>query len=348
MNAPGNEPAKTIFWIGASTVGRIGSAASGIRTLVVSDDGTASLGPVIDVGPNPMFLAQREGVLAVAHEVADGAVSLWRERGDELVPHADPVGTGAAGPCHVAFVAGRLWTAQYAGGAVSVHDAASGRRIALRPFADCAGATPRQLMPHPHHIVEDPDRDRILVPDLGADRIRVIAGDDDPFSSEHSGANDIVLHPGAGPRHLVIAGRLALVANELDRSLSTVDLDTGTEIDVLALPGSAPEGAFGLSAIRRTAAEVVVVADRAFGRLHAIGFDPATGRIRGEIGAVDCGGEHPRDMELTADGRHLVVANQASDMIAIVTVGSDGLPGEVVSSVPTAAPACVLRVAPST
>jgi hypothetical protein len=76
----------------------------------------------------------------------------------------------------------------------------------------------RQASPHAHQAVVDAARGRLLVSDLGADRLRVIGLDGLPASLPHDDADDIVIHAGAGPRHLVIEGDLAVVANELDRT----------------------------------------------------------------------------------------------------------------------------------
>ena len=47
----------TRFWVGASTLGALGSPARGIRPLDVAADGSTTLGEPVDVGPNPMYLA---------------------------------------------------------------------------------------------------------------------------------------------------------------------------------------------------------------------------------------------------------------------------------------------------
>lgn len=334
----------TAFWVGASTLGRIGSPAVGVRRLIVGADGRGRLGDPLDVGPNPMFVAVGDGSAAIAHETADGAVSIWDASAEVLARRSPRRVTGAAAPCHLAIVGGALWVANYTGGTVSVHDAGSGRRVANLVLSGSTGVAPRQLAPHPHQIVHDAERRRVLVPDLGADLIRVVDLDaENPHSVRYTGARDIRLHRGAGPRHLVIAGRFAVVANELDRTVSSVDLDSGAEIDHVRVGAPAPAGAFGLSAIRRTAPDTVVVADRAVGRLHAVLFDPRSGRIGGEVGATGCGGDHPRDMEVTADGRHLVVANQASDGISVVSLDARGVPIGVIETIETPAPACLAR-----
>ena len=95
----------TRFWVGASTLGDLGSPARGIRPLDIDDEGRATIGDPVDVGPNPMYLAvsRATGILGVAHELTDGLVSTWTVEGDTVAPFGRPGATGSADPCHLAF-----------------------------------------------------------------------------------------------------------------------------------------------------------------------------------------------------------------------------------------------------
>jgi 6-phosphogluconolactonase len=334
----------TRFWIGASTAGELGSAARGIRSLDLDATGGAVLGEPIDVGPNPMFLARHgDDLLAVAHELDDGQVSTWRVDGDAVGPIAPRSTTGSAGPCHVAFDAEgtRVFAANYVGGRLSVHDAATGTLLGAFDFVGEGPRFDRQQSPHAHQAVLDPARRRLLVNDLGADRIRVVRF---TVTGEptHDPGDDLVIHAGAGPRHLVISGDLAIVANELDRTASVIDLVTGEEVSVTPVgPDVTPRG-LGLSAIRLTRAGTVLIGDRDLDGVQALRVD-ASARALQHVTQLVTGGEHPRDLELTPDERFLVVADQASDSIAIVSLDEQGVPQRVVTTVETPAPACVAR-----
>ena len=152
----------TRFWVGASTLGALGTAARGIRSLDIADDGSATLGEPVDVGPNPMFLAvsPATGVLGIVHELADGLVSTWTFEGDRLSPFSLPGATGAADPCHLAFdeAGGLIFAANYSGARVSVHHAAPDAPADAALTADFTGAGPnheRQESSHPHQAVVD-------------------------------------------------------------------------------------------------------------------------------------------------------------------------------------------------
>lgn len=334
--------------MGASTVGALGSPARGIRPLDVASDGTATLGDPVEVGENPMFLAvSPAGVLAIVHELADGRLSTWAIDGDTLHAFGAEGATDAADPCHVAFDAtgDRAFAANYSGGRVTAH------RIAPDVPADAvqsiafSGTGPdrtRQESSHPHQVVLDAARGRLLVPDLGADRIRVIGLDAQPGTLSRREADDIVVHAGAGPRHLVVIGDLAIVANELDRTASVIDLIEGSEVSYAAVDDRVPVRGLGLSAIRATTAGTVLIGDRDADALVALRFD-ADERTLERVASVATGGRHPRDLHITHDERFALVADQASDSIAVIVLEA-GVPTGIASTLSTAAPGCLARV----
>ncbi len=339
----------TRFWVGASTIGALGTAARGIRTLDVAADGTTTLGDPIDVGPNPMYLAVSDatGVLGIVHELADGQVSTWTIEGDALHPFGLPGATGAADPCHLGFDESGAWifAANYSGGRLTAHQSAPDVAADAAHAVVFAGTGPnreRQASPHPHQAVVDTARDRLLVPDLGADRVRALALGAMPADLTHDETDDLVIHAGAGPRHLVIADDLAIVANELDRTVSILDLVAGRELAWFPVDERVEARGLGVSAIRLTRAGTVLIGDRDADALVALRLD-VDARTLERVASVPTGGRHPRDLHVTHDERFALVADQGSDSIAVVAL-DDGVPTEVVGVVTTPAPACLARV----
>jgi 6-phosphogluconolactonase len=346
MGSPGGT---TRFWVGASTVGALGSPARGIRTLDVDADGGTRLGEPIEVGPNPMYLAvsPATGVLGIVHEQAEGLVSTWTIEGDLVSPFGAPGGTGAADPCHLVFdeTGGWIFAANYSGSRLSAHPVASDASTAAALTVDFGGSGPdrhRQEASHPHQAVIDVARDRLLVPDLGADRIRVLSLARFPGELTHDDSDDVALHAGAGPRHLVVSGDLAIVANELDRTASVVDLTAGLELASFPVDAVVESRGLGLSAIRLTRHGTVLIGDRDADALVALRFD-ADARTLGHVASVPTGGRHPRDLHVTHDERFALVADQGSDSIAVIAL-EGGVPTEVVATLETPAPACLARV----
>lgn len=335
----------TVFWVGASTTGGLGTPAPGVRRLEVDAQGGWQLDEPIAVGANPMFLAIRGDRLAVAHELAPGGVSAWSVQADgrRLAPLAG-LGPADGDPCHVAISPGGAWAlaANYSGGSVTSHPIGGpgpAGAAARAAFTGRGPDTERQEAAHLHQLVFDGTT--ALGPDLGADRIRLLSLD------EASGAlgdlGEIAVHAGAGPRHLVLTERLALVANELDRTVSVLDLDTREELGWYPVDGRVTPRALGVSAIRLTRGDVVLVGDRDADALAGLRFDRAA-RTLVHVASVPTGGIHPRDLELTHDERFALVADQGSDSIAIVALDAEGVPQELVDTVPTPAPACLARV----
>ncbi|KQM82907.1 beta-propeller fold lactonase family protein [Agromyces sp. Leaf222] len=338
----------TRFWVGASTVGALGSAARGIRPLDVAADGTTTLGEPVEVGENPMFLAvSPAGVLGIVHELTEGRVTTWAIDGDTVRPFAAGGATDSADPCHIAFDASGDWAfaANYSGGRVTAHQVVPDAAADAALFAAFSGTGPdtsRQESSHPHQVVLDDARARLLVPDLGSDRIRVVGLASLPGSLERADGDDISVHPGAGPRHLVVLGDVAIVANELDRTASVIDLVEGRELAWFPVDERVTPRGLGLSAIRATRAGTVLIGDRDADALVALRFDAAAGTLE-RVASVPTGGHHPRDLHITLDERFALVADQASDSIAIVALEA-GVPTRVVSTIATPAPACLARL----
>lgn len=339
----------TRFWVGASTLGGLGTAAGGIRPLDVDADGTTTLGEPVDVGANPMFLAVSDatGVLGIVHELGDGYVTTWTIEGDTLHAFGPQASTDAADPCHVAFDESGAWlfAANYSGGRLTAHPSAPDAPPSAVFSVAFAGSGPnheRQASSHPHQAVVDRARGRLLVPDLGADRLRVLGLEALPADLPHDEADDLVIHAGAGPRHLVVDGDLAILANELDRTASVVDLVAGRELGAFPVDERVVPRGLGLSAIRLTRAGTVLIGDRDADALVALRLDPDSRSLE-HVGSVATGGRHPRDLQVTHDERFAVVADQGSDSIAVVAL-ADGVPTEVVSTISTPAPACLARL----
>lgn len=340
----------TRFWVGASTAGALGSPARGIRPLDVAADGTTTLGDPVEVGENPMYLAVAPtGVLGIVHELAEGRVSTWTVDGDAVRAFGGSGTTDAGDPCHLAFDGTGEWAfaANYSGGRVTAHrvraDAAADAVLSAA-FSGSGPDASRQESPHPHQVVLDAARSRLLVPDLGSDRIRVIGLDTLPgaLGRADGDAADIVVHAGAGPRHLVVLGDLAVVANELDRTAAVIDLVAGVEVASFPVDDRVAPRGLGLSAIRATRAGTLLIGDRDADALVALRFD-ADARTLERVGSVATGGRHPRDLHVTHDERFALVADQASDSIAVVALES-GVPTRVVSTITTPAPGCLARL----
>ncbi|MGA0541746.1 lactonase family protein [Neotabrizicola sp. VNH66] len=177
----------------------------------------------------------------------------------------------------------------------------------------------RQERSHAHSATEVIGGGRVIVADLGTDRLVTYAIGPDGAPSRLA---ESPTAPGAGPRHVALhpGGRLVFVINELDSTVTAFALDpvggglTALDHQPALPPGAAdshcsdlqisPDGRF-LYAGNRGHDSIAVFAVEEDGRLTPQGHTP-------------CGGRTPRNLALTPSGRHLLVANQNSDRVTVL------------------------------
>jgi 6-phosphogluconolactonase len=221
--------------------------------------------------------------------------------------------------------------------AVGPLDDLPGQSIAVFPIRPDGGVAPavasaahagggpnaaRQERPHAHCIVAAPDNRRVVVADLGIDRL--VSHRFDDRTGALAGAAATPLTPGSGPRHLVFHpdGRRAFVINELDATISALAydaagggfslLDTAPSVPERPGPGAdcagiqiSPDGRFIYGANRGGLDNIVIYAvDQASGRLSLVGTEPT-------------GGATPRDHVVDPSGRFLLVCNQDADKVTV-------------------------------
>ncbi|KAL4909221.1 hypothetical protein BDW74DRAFT_78939 [Aspergillus multicolor] len=221
---------------------------------------------------------------------------------------------------------------------------------------DAPGAVPdRQEAPHPHQTFLDPTGSFVLVPDLGADLIRVFAID--KSNGELSTCPSLNYTLGGGPRHGVfrtisekprIRGRapgpatVVYVAGELNNEVEAFAVsypESGClsfkQIDTeIPYPSDLPEGS-SLGEIRLADDDLYVSV-----RLDsAFDGDDSLARLslrkNGKVGFEEIstsGGVLPRTFEINKAGDLVAVGNQISSTVVIVERDPDtGVLGEVVA-----------------
>ena len=298
--------------------------------------------------PSPSFLAQHPTlpILYAVNELeSDGTISAFTAGEDGRLAPLAVQPTGGSDPAHLSVTPdGRfLLVANYTSGSVAVHpldpEGAPGERSDL---LDLVGAGPdpeRQEGPHAHMVL--PDRDCVLIADLGADRVwraRL-----DPVSGRLVMlAPAVTAKPGTGPRHLRLAphGTMLLVG-ELAANLSWYrpaadgSLELAGEVASSARSGTnypseitmGPDGRF------------VYVANRGPNTVSAFEWD---GERATPIAEVPTGGDWPRHMILLGD--HLYVANERSHTVTTLRIDPDsGVPAPQGEPTAEASPTCLLR-----
>lgn len=311
------------LWIASAGVGSEDSDSDALYRVHMTTAGVTTEGPY-SVGRRPSYMCWagldgRQPLLVVAHETSDGFLSAWRAEGEHLHRVGDPVSTGGASPCHVAADPRNrvVYAANYRGGSVAAFDYSPkglGELRALVQFDDATHRSSRQRAPHPHQVVIDSEREQLLVPDLGADVIRRLPFPPQSRLKSWSSLPPISLHSGAGPRHLVINGNRAYCLNELDGTVSVIDLGAPhDDAEELFVPSSNRHTSLRSepSAIRLSVNGSLVTAQRGIDTISWLRADHSGLEVVREEPA---GGLHPRDL-LVFDDDDVFVALRLSDSV---------------------------------
>jgi 6-phosphogluconolactonase len=237
-------------------------------------------------------------------------------------------------PCHISVDhSGKLvLVANYGTGEVTVYpinpDGSLGPTHQTLAAKGSSVNKQRQSGPHAHEAVWSPDNRFVYVPDLGLDHIRIykldaggqnLSPNDPPFAQ---------LHPGNGPRHIVIStdGKFAYVANELTPVVTTFSRNTETgaltQIQELSI---LPEGATGDNGPAEIAigpaGKFVYVSNRGPGTVAVFAIDHGAGTLR-PVEVVKTGGTWPRAFEFDPSGQHMLVGDQKADSFVEFDVDS--------------------------
>lgn len=332
----------TAFLVGGYTADS-GGEAEGVGLARSLPDGRLEFQGVVARTPSPswdlvlgdrLYTVDEGGDAVVAYEVADGELhELARQ----------PV--GGSGPCHLEVAGDRLLASCYGSGSLSVHRLSD--ELALAQRLDSSGSGPHEDQAHAraHSALALPDG-RVLVADLGADRVFVHAWREDSLVR----LAELALPAGTGPRDLaLLADGRVLLLGQIANTLHLLAPDASADPDAapaliafVALPGAQHE----------THAAGIAV-DEATGRIH-VGLRRANRiavvELTGEgddtrfevVGDVDCGGDWPRHLVL--DGGVLHVANQLSSTLASFRVTGSGLPELIGEPTPAPSPTHLLAV----
>ncbi|WP_245957567.1 lactonase family protein [Chitinophaga flava] len=237
--------------------------------------------------------------------------------------------SGGENPVYLTEHNSRQWlaVANYTGGSTAVfplsEDGRIGTATQVIPFND-SSLTDRQRSSHIHSCVFDPDNHFLLLPDLGADKIRCFAFDS---TSSHPLQQPEIPYtatiPGSGPRHFTFHPNLpyAYCIEELSGMVSVyhyrhgrldslqriaahykrrADIDySGADIHI------SPDGSF-LYASTRAAENIIVIYK----------IDQQKGTLT-RIARQKTAGNHPRNFVIDPTGKYLLVANQMSNNVVV-------------------------------
>lgn len=289
---------------------------------------------------------------------ADGtsSVAAFKIIPDGTLEFLKDCSTGGKGACHLALDAtGRtIATANYGNGSIStvrlINDLPDSSATVLALTG--SGPNPqRQQSPHAHGVYFNPANNRLLVPDLGLDKVWSYSFDasKSTFDPGSAGVASFTAKPGCGPRHVAFSPdqKNAYVVNELDNTVTACayDAKAGTLTSLQSI-STLPEG----WAEPTTTAEIevhpngrfVYASNRGHDSIAIFARDLKTGALV-SLGQAPCGGKIPRHFAIAPGGKWLVCAHQDSNTLAVLPLDPEtGKLGAAQASTPCPNPICVV------
>lgn len=295
---------------------------------------------------NPSYLTVSGNgrLLYAVSETNDGeaslnVVSLNESGGMRLL---DTATTEGADPCYVAQNGKIALTANYSGGSMSVFNLRGTQVSLATKFLGAKGGPDlsRQDAPHVHCACFTPDGKYVLATDFSADRILSYR-----IAGQKVVANGVAADVSAdsGPRHLVFSrdGRFAYLMSELSGKVTVFRyakgrLKTLQEIvsDSIGARGGAdihlsPDGKFLYSSNRLRAEGIAIFSvDGKTGLLTRVGYQST--------------GAHPRQFNITPNGRYLLCCCRDSNKIQVFL--RDSMTGQLTDThkdIPVSRAVCV-------
>jgi 6-phosphogluconolactonase (cycloisomerase 2 family) len=311
--------------VGTYTSAEGGGTGIGLASYDPETGGITGSGTLTGV-PDPSYLAVHPDgrTLYAVDERPDGGVTAVRLADRRVLGTRS---TGGAGPCHLSVHPGGRWllSANYGSGSVAVHPIAAsgalGERTDLVTHSSPAPG-PGQEGPHAHQFVTGPDGRHVLAVDLGTDTVYTYLLDQ--AKGTLTQAAQAHTRPGAGPRHLTFhpGGRYAYLANEVDDTVTVCAYDPATGRLRIGEPQST-----GSMGVTNYPAQILVTADggyaflanRGHNSLARYAVEAGGARLR-LLGTVPVGGDFPRQIAFSPDGRLLFAANQRSGTVTVFHV----------------------------
>lgn len=280
---------------------------------------------------NPSFvIASKDGKRVFSLEEESGTpggqvLSFARNPDDNSLTLIDQKKSGGDHPCHISISPNEDYVilGNYTGGSLSVFKVSSDGMLEHAQTIQHKGKSvnpQRQEKPHVHSTTFDPAGKQVLVADLGTDKIYVYDFDGSQAEPLRL-SGEFPVTPGDGPRHLTFSadGKEVLVVEEMTASLDVFAYENGTLTPKqrLSLLVEGFEGKVGAAEIRLSPdGKQVYVSNRGDANtISVFGKRPSGEYV--PVQNISSGGLMPRNFNLTADGKYLLVAHQASNDIVI-------------------------------
>lgn len=296
---------------------------------------------------NPSYVLPQGGRLYAVEELPDRAgmacLSWEKEEGPELLWHREVPG---AGLCHLTLSGENLYASGYDGGTLTGVDTATGEPCYYQEFQGQGPNPARQEKAHIHSCQVTPEGTRLLVADLGVDRLYQFVLEEGGKLTPAPEQPWIQTGPGQGPRHFAFHpnGNWLYLVTELDSSLlvyrwENCRLEPVGEYSLLE-PGDPEES---------LAADIHLTGDGKFLYTSVRGADclycfqvEEDGASLKKLSRVSTQGSWPRNFSLSPDESWVAVANQREGTLVLFPRDREtGLLGEAFCQVQVPQISCV-------
>ncbi|AZK45011.1 lactonase family protein [Paenibacillus lentus] len=277
---------------------------------------------------NPSFLIVSEWSdelrLFAAMECEEGKVAAYNiERSDGRLTLLRSESTGGASPCHVSLSPSRhLLVANYSSGHVNSFELDEQGRLAGKAatvqHVGSGFRQDRQESAHAHHVLPSKDGRYAFVSDLGLDQIIIYRLEDGKLVTHR----EVVLPPGAGPRHFIIhpSDAIAYGINELNNTITVYAYNpTHGILEILqhvsTLPENFAEESYAADIHISPDGKYLYASNRGHDSIVRFKLDESDGGLSAPEW-TSTGGRWPRNFAVTYD--FVIVANQFSNNIKVL------------------------------
>lgn len=276
---------------------------------------------------NPSYLTidKQQQLLYAVSEVDQGEVVSYLIREDNAyLTEQSYQSTYGNGPCYVTLdeTESYLLTVNYGEGTTTVHqlqeDGAIGPLTDQQEYG--AGS-------HPHTIVHLPYTHKYVVTDLGLDKLYLYRFRNGKLEL----INSFDTVPKSGPRHVAVAinHRKLYVVNEFNSKISVYHYNesiTGLQLvqEISSLPADFEADNFGADIHIAHKKSYLYASNRGHHSIAIFKMDKD-----GTLSLVDyvsTVGDWPRSFALTPDENGMLIANEHSNSIVLMEIGTNGIP----------------------
>lgn len=300
--------------------------------------------------PNPSFLTPSAAgsEVYVVSEMNDSTAAIHAlafDRQTGALRLLNTQRTEGEDPCHVSTNGRIVLTANYSGGSLSVFPLKAGGRLDSLDtrFSGTTGGpdAARQATPHIHCSLFSPDSLYVFATDFSADRILRFPVTADGHKLQPADAA-FGIEADSGPRHLTFGpdGRHLYLIGELSGRITVFGYNGGKleqlqsiEADTTGARGSAdihlsPDGRFLYASNRLKNDGIAIFSVSPDGTLTPAGYQPT--------------GLHPRNFNITPNGKYLLVACRDSNTIQVFERNADnGLLKDIHKDIRIDKPVCI-------